>query len=409
MSILLLFAATMLLGALLSARAKRGVLSTAALFLLVGFVAGPGVTGVIGLNPRDAINERVTEIALVTVLFADGMKPDLGRLRRNWGLPARALILGLPITMALIAALAIVVLGVPPIQALLLGAILSPTDPVFASAIVSRGEIPFRVRQLLNIESGLNDGLALPAVVLLLALLGGRAEDPVGLLGEVALGVAIGFLVPAVAIRLDRLSVLGVLGVHEGQRSLHVIAIGLLVYALAVTTGGNVFLAAFTAGLTVSWMAGSFAKAFEPVGEAASETMKLAALLLFGALLAPRTVVAEGIGAFVFAALVLLVARPVAMGIVLAGTRLTLRERLVAAWFGPRGFASLFYVLLVLSAGIDGAPKLFHVVAVVVAVSVVAHTMTEVPAVRWYERHRRRGKEAKEAQEAQGAQGAGAG
>src|SRR5690349_20997479 len=169
MELLLAFAGLLLLAVLVSSLAHRTVLSTAAVFLVGGFVLGEGSLGVIDIRPDDQLVAVLAELALFSVLFTDGMRVGLPELRSAWRLPGRALVFGLPLTLVITAVLAHVVAGLPWLEAFLLGAALSPTDPVFAAAIVGREEIPYRLRNLLNVESGLNDGLALPVVVILLA------------------------------------------------------------------------------------------------------------------------------------------------------------------------------------------------------------------------------------------------
>jgi sodium/hydrogen antiporter len=136
---------------------------------LVGLLTG-GVTDLLTIRPEDPLTIRLAELALFAVLFTDGMRVGVRDLAYAWRLPGRALILGLPMTLLLTAVLAHFVAGLPWAASFLVGAVLSPTDPVFASALVGREEVPLRLRRLLNVESGVNDGLALPIVVILLAV-----------------------------------------------------------------------------------------------------------------------------------------------------------------------------------------------------------------------------------------------
>jgi NhaP-type Na+/H+ or K+/H+ antiporter len=186
----------LLLAVLLSGLARRSILSTAVLFLAAGFVTGPGVLGWIPLSARDGLVTGFVELAMVSVLFTEGTQVEPSRLASSWRLPARALGLGLPLTLLLTALLGRVLIGLPWPHARLLGAVLSPTDPVLASALLGREEVPGRLRQLLNVESGLNDGLALPAVVVLLAVASGSETHPGRVLLEVAGGVLLGAGLP---------------------------------------------------------------------------------------------------------------------------------------------------------------------------------------------------------------------
>lgn len=382
MAIVLAFACVLLAAVLVSALAKRTILSTSVLFLVAGFVLGDGVIGAIHVHPGDEFVSRLAEWALFSVLFTDGMRVGLAELRSAWRLPGRALMLGLPLTLAATAVLARVVAGLPWVEAFLLGAVLSPTDPVFAAAIVGREEIPYRLRHLLNVESGLNDGLALPIVIVLLAVIGPGSIHSVNLISEVFAGVAIGMVVPAVAIRLERSSVFEAATAYE---PLNAFAIGLLVFALASLTGANAFLAAFSAGITVATMSPAIRDAFHQFGELVTELLKLAAVLVFGALISPRFLGEIPVSGYLFAAGALLLARPASLGLAMLGSTLHLRERIAAAWFGPKGFASLVYGLLILKSGVSASSELFHLVALVVVVSIVAHSSTDVVIARWFE------------------------
>lgn len=264
-TLLLAFSLVLLLGVLLSSLAHRTVLSTAALFLVAGFVLGDGVTGVLELSPDDALVEHLAELALFAVLFSDGMRVGWSDLQTAWRLPGRALGWGLPLTLAITALLAHVLLGLPWVESLLLGAVLAPTDPVFAAALVGNDKVPPRLRQLLNVESGVNDGLALPFVILFLAVAEGSDDLHLGELGaELLLGVAIGVAVPWIALRLERLRFFAASTLYE---PLNAVAIGLVVLALGYATHANLFLAAFAAGVTVASVGERQKEAFEEFGE----------------------------------------------------------------------------------------------------------------------------------------------
>lgn len=379
--LVLCFAVLLVIGVLLSEIAHRTILSTAVIFLVGGFVLGPGVLDVLHVQQGDAAVSVLAELALFSVLYSDGMKAGVGELRRAWRLPGRALLLGLPITLLLTAVVAHWLVGLPWLEAFLLGAVLSPTDPVFAAAIVGRGEVPARLRHLLNVESGLNDGLALPIVLLLLSAAG--AQGSAGgwqLAEELLLGVAIGIVVPSVVILLERVPLLAA---TESLQPLLPAAIGLVVLGLCLTTQANLFLAAFTAGATVASLSPRFKKEFERLGELVAEQLKLVGILVFGALLTPTFLFRDvGWEGWVFAALALVIARPAALYLSFLGSGLPFKEQVAAMWFGPKGFASVVYGLLVLSAGIPEGDHLFHLVGATIALSVVAHSSTDVVVAR---------------------------
>lgn len=191
----------------------------------------------------------------------------------------------MPLTMAGTAVFAHYVAGLPWTQAWLVGAVLSPTDPVFAAAIVGRSDVPRRLRHLLNVESGVNDGPALPVVVVLLAVVGERDADPLTLLEELALGIALGVAIPWVAIKLERLRFFQA---ADRYQPLYAFAIGLLVFGAGSLLHANLFLAAFAGGVTVATVAPEVRRAFHDFGDTITELLKLAALLVFGALMSPQ-------------------------------------------------------------------------------------------------------------------------
>lgn len=377
------FAVLLLLGVLISERASRTVLSTAVLFLLGGFVLGRGVLDIIPMEPGDPAVAILAQLALFSVLFTDGMKVGLSDLRRAWRLPGRALLFGLPLTLLITALLAHYLLGLPWLQSFLLAAVLAPTDPVFAAAIVGRTEVPGRLRHLLNVESGLNDGLALPIVLVLLAVTGGT-NSAIGVLAEeIGLGIVVGVAIPLIVIGLERLPFLKA---TKGLQPLLTVSIGLLVLAICQVTGANLFLAAFAAGITVATAGPGFRKEFEQFGELVSELLKLAAILVFGALITPTFLFNEITGSgWVFAALAIVAARPLALFISFLGTRLPAKEQLAVMWFGPKGFASVVYGLLVLQSGISYTNELFHLIALVIVLSILAHSSTDVLVAKQFQ------------------------
>ncbi len=381
--LLLAFAAVLLLAVLVSSLANRTVLSTAAIFLVAGFLLGEGVLGVVPLAKGDDVVSQLAELALFAVLFTDGMRVGWQDLRRAWALPGRALVVGLPLTLLVTAAVGHWLVGLPWVEALLLGAVLAPTDPVFAAALVGNDKVPDRLRHLLNVESGVNDGLALPFVVILISVAQRSSElHLLTIAEELALGLVIGVVVPWLAIRLERTRLFEASATYE---PLNAVAIGLLVLGLSKALEANLFLAAFAAGITVATYGARQREAFEEFGELVAELLKLAALLVFGALITPVFLADVGVAGWVFAVLAIFLARPVALAVSFLGARLSAREQVAAMWFGPKGFASVVYGLLVLGSGIGLADRLFHLIAATVALSILLHSSTDVLVARWFD------------------------
>lgn len=376
MALVLAFGVMLLISVSLSGLAARTVLSTALLFLVGGALLGPGGFGVVNYTAEDAIVAVLADIALFTVLFTDGQRASVPALREGWRLSGRALGLGMPLAMIGIAVPAHYLVGLDWPTAFLLGAILSPTDPVFASALVGRSDIPMRLRRLLNVESGLNDGLALPFVLIFLAL--AKHEDShLGMvLLELLLGLIIGVGVAALVALAWRSKILTI---EPRLQPLGPVAIAIVVYALCHLTHANPYLAAFAAGSALATMDHVAAETFEPFGDLLSELTKFAALLLFGALITPDRLSHLGWQGWLLAILAIVVVRPASMLLSLIKTGMPRAEKLTAAWFGPKGFASVVYGLLVLQAGIPNGDKLFDLIAVTIALSIILHSSTDVP------------------------------
>lgn len=380
--LLLCFALLLLAAVLISSLADRTVISTAALFLIGGFVLGRGVLNVIPLTPQDAIVGILAELALFAVLFSDGMRVGWKDLTTAWKLPGRALAVGLPLTLLVTAALCHFVSGLDWTVSLLIGAILAPTDPVFAAALVGNKKVPARLRSLLNVESGVNDGLALPIVIVMLTFVDGTQADYAFIAQELVVGIIIGIVVPYLAIKLEQSKAFNASTHYE---PLNAVAIGLVVLALSKALHGNLFLAAFAAGVTIATMGQKQRETFEEFGELAAELLKLAALLVFGALITPDLLKSVPATYWIFGLLALFVARPAALALAFIRSGLSGREQIAAAWFGPKGFASVVYGLIVLKEGLPESETVFIITAITVVLSILLHSSTDVVVARWFD------------------------
>lgn len=381
MTAILAFAVVLIVAGLLSELADRSVLSTTVIFLIAGMLASS--MGFVNAVGQENVVGRLAEISLFAILFTDGMRLGLKDLAAAWRLPGRALFFGLPLTLLGTTLLAHYLAGISWIQSILIGAVLSPTDPVFAAAIIGRDEIPRRLRELLNVESGLNDGLALPIVVSALAVASGGEGKPAELALEIFGGVALGILLPLALGRIERSRFLAV---SRDFRPLFVFSIGLLVWAGAGMTGVNEYLAAFSAGVTIATTRPDLREDFQGFGVPLAELFKLAAVLMFGTLISFHFLRTTSALDFLFAALVLLAVRPLALMAALYGAAISWPEKIAAGWFGPKGFASVVFGIIVWKSALPESDRLFHLIALVVGGSIVAHSSTDVLIARWFHR-----------------------
>ncbi|RZB14330.1 sodium:proton antiporter [Streptomyces sp. F001] len=386
MVLVVVFGVALLVAVLLSGLAARTVLSTSFLFLVGGALVSDGFLGLIHITPDSEMVAATADLALFAVLFTDGMHVSLPKLRANWKNPARALGLGMPLAFVFMALITHFLVGLDWTTSFLVGAVLAPTDPVFASAIVSRREVPAKLRQLLNVESGINDGLALPVVLVLIAAAGPTTDSaeasPMKIAVELLLGLVFGIALPLLVNGLVRFRLLGP---EPKLQPLLPLATGIILYAVCHLTHANPYLAAFSAGAALAHVSQEAKKSFEPLGEALAELAKFAALLVFGALLTPQLFGDLSFGGYMAVILAIVLIRPASLLLSLFGTSLSRKEKLVAAWFGPKGFASVVYGLLVLQSGIPQAEEAFTLIAVCIAFSIIAHSSTDVPIARAFD------------------------
>ncbi len=379
MALVLAFGLVLLISVSLSGLAARTVLSTALLFLVAGALLGPGGLGIAPIRSDDQIVTVLADLALFTVLFTDGQRACLPALRESWRLTGRALGLGMPLTMVGIAIPAHFLAGFDWSTAFLVGAILAPTDPVFASALVGRSDVPLRLRRLLNVESGLNDGLALPFVLIFLATAQHTSSHLVDVAVELVVGLLIGAGIAALVALAWRTKLLTA---EPRLQPLGPAAIAVVVYATCHLTHANPYLAAFAAGSTLATLDGVAADSFESFGDLLSESSKFAALLVFGALITPERLSHLSWQDWLVPVLAIVLVRPAALLLSLLWTPLPRRERMTAAWFGPKGFASVVYGLIALQAGLPNGTAVFDIVAATIALSIVLHSTSDVPVAK---------------------------
>lgn len=381
---LIVFAVTLLVASLLSSISSRSVLSSAVLFFGAGLAIS--LSGHAGLDAQDEPVVLLVEATLFAVLFTDAMHVGLDDLRSAWRLPSRALLFGMPLIFVATTGLGHYLVGLSWPAAMLVSAVLLPTDPVTVSAILRRKRVPPRLRFMLGVEAGVNDGLALPAVLILAATLSRSDTDVLGVLGELGAGVVVGLTVPLLVRQVMRIPRLSVVGAYEKILG---VAVGVAVFSICRQTGANPFLGAFAAGVTLRTAWPDFARSFDDFGDVVSEMIKLLGLFIFAVIIDPQAVASLPPVAWLFAVLVLLAARPLAMGVSLLASPLGAAERLTVGWFGPKGFASVFLGILVLQAGIPEAERLFAIISVVIGISIVVHSSTDVLVAGFFGRRAR--------------------
>jgi NhaP-type Na+/H+ or K+/H+ antiporter len=363
------------------------VLSISVLSVLAGIVLARG--GLLEANPGATLVVFLVELALLLTLFTDGLYAARELLRREWHAPARALVIALPITLVLLALAAKMLFReLTWAEAFLLGAVLSPTDPVVTSTVITSRRVPALIRHTLNLESGLNDGLALPLVLFFLVLStheGGALGEAGNLLGEVAAGAVIGVAVALVGgWALGRAPGGSIIHKYEGVYGL---GLALASFGIAEVAYGNGLISAFVAGMALAAGRIELPEAFGRFNESVSGAFQIMTFVVFGALIV-HTGWFDGstlaLGAFVVFAL--LFARPAAVLLSFIGVGLPRSQKLFIAWFGPKGVASMLFALLVLNSSDANRTLVFDIASFVILASIIAHGLTDTVGANWLQR-----------------------
>ena len=372
---LALVGVVIVVAALLSGLVERTRFPQVALFLLLGLAIGPFGFGLVDFRLDSPILETIAILGLVLVLFSDAVAVDVGEVRRHRTLVRLVLGPGTLVTAALISVAAWALLGLAPGPAAILGAALASTDPVMMRGLLRSGDVPVAARQVLSLESGLNDLVLLPIVLAAMALLTeggvpggrwGRAALDLFVVGPGA-GIAVGFIGVTVLERARRW-----VGVRRDYESLYALGIAFTAYAAAEAAHGSGFLAAFAAGLTIATADADLCDCFLDFGQAAAEMFLLFTFVAFGSSLIWTGLTGLTWRGIAFAAVALGV-RSAVLAVALTGRGLDPRSRRLIVWFGPRGLSTLLLVLLPVFAGLPGADRLFAPAALVVLLSITLH------------------------------------
>ena len=387
---LAVFGVLLVAGALVSGLAGRSFISLAAGFVLAGFVLGEGGVEALDFDPTSGFVQGLAVIALILILFRDGLDVEEEMLQEAWHLPLRKLVLAMPLTAVLVALVTHLLTDLDWTESFLVGALLSPTDPVLSSAVVRNPRVPRIVRHSLNLESGLNDGLALPAVLAFTAAAAGD-DDFVWwqfVVQDVLVGLAAGLVVAFVASRLMPGG--RALGddISKHQKALYALGVAFTAYGTAtLPPEGNGLIAVFVAAIAFGIWRPDIAECFESQSEDVVELVKVGIFVVFGAIITLDGVFGDGWAAVGVVVFTLLVARPVAVFAALAGSRqVGTAEKAFMSWFGPKGVATMAFALLVLGSAAPEAERVANIAALAVLVSIIAHGLTDHAGSEWISR-----------------------
>lgn len=385
---LVVFMAILILGyGLFSKKAENSIITPPMIFVLIGLLVSFFDLELMREGPKGPFVKPLMEFTLVLILFMDGSTVDLKSLMKEKSLPSRLLGIGLPLTMILGALLAMPLFPeIPTLSLVMMAFILSPTDAALGQAVVTGDQVPRKIRQTINLESGLNDGIGLPPILVCIALLSGSSGEGFDsqywlmfIAKQLILGPIIGIVIGFASGKLLELAFKRGSITHAYQM-LASLAIPVLAYAGAEYLHGNGFISAFTAGMFFGTSVTALRDRVKEFGEASAQVMILFIFLLFGIILIPSSYPHWDWKVLLYSILSLTVIRMLPVAISLIRSKLDLKTILFIGWFGPRGIASVLYLLMaIITLGPEGNEKIVSIVSLTVLLSIFLHGISAVP------------------------------
>jgi len=390
---IIIFSIVIFIYSLLSHRIEGSMVTAPMIFVAIGMLVSPEGIDIVSIGADNEIILAFAEIALVLILFSDAARIDFHKLKGNWSYPSRLLGIGLPLTIflgAVIAILCFTDLALP--EAALIGVILAPTDAGLGQVIVNSPKVPARIRQALNVESGLNDGGAIPFFAFFLVLADAeKANLPasqwvVFAFEQIGLGILVGLIVGLVGGYL----------VHQAREKglmtgrfewIGFLALAVISYVAATSVGGSGFIAAFVGGLATTLTGRGVGESMIEFTSTEGEIFSLGVFFIFGIIAAGLIPgITPLVILYVILSLTLIRILPVAVSLIKTG--LHSESVLFMGWFGPRGLASIVLMLIMLNIATDipGLQTIAVVVSATVLFSVFAHGISANPAITWYAR-----------------------
>jgi NhaP-type Na+/H+ or K+/H+ antiporter len=395
---LAIIAAT-LLGVAGCSRLLTGTPVTAAMVLVaIGVLVGPLVLGDVDVSPAGSTVRTLAEATLALVLFCDAARVDLRKLRREHRLPVRLLSVGLPLTIAAGALAALALFGSLTVaEALVLAVVLAPTDAALGQAVVTNPQVPGRIRQALNVESGLNDGICVPVLLIVLATAEAESHTTgsgaaLRIVSEaigygILAGVAVGALVAAVIVHAGRRALIA-----PAWRQTVTVAGAFLAYGVADALGGSGFIGAFVAGMTFGHLVHRDTGQLTVFSEELGQLLNGTTFVVFGAVLLGPALDNLSLTVVLYALLSLTLVRMLPVAIALIGTHARRATVGFVGWFGPRGLASIvFAVIVVEDSHLPHESTILAATYVTIGMSVLLHGLTAAPLAaryaRWFQAH----------------------
>jgi NhaP-type Na+/H+ or K+/H+ antiporter len=374
---------------LVAGRVERAAASGPIVFVIAGLLMGPLGLGWFGGDVSNTELRVLADLTLALILFIDAANADLAILKRQFRIPSRMLLFGLPGVIFLgtiIAALLFDTLSL--FEAAILGTVLAATDAALGKAVVTNKAVPTQIREGLNIESGLNDGLCVPILLVFIALtLGSGTEGGSTMLAlklvtkEIGIGLIVGLGLTAIgtwALRWCRDKG----WVTEIWKQVTVVALAIACFSVAQSLHGSGYIAAFTGGMLFGFTAKDATHRLVLAAEGTGETLALMTWLVFGTAVIGQSIEYFTWEMLVYALLSLTVIRILPIFLSLSGTGESTASKLFLGWFGPRGLASIVFAIIVINKGVPGGNIIAMVVVLTVFLSLVAHGVSANPLAK---------------------------
>tara|TARA_R110001592_G_scaffold363372_2_gene686200 strand:- start:72091 stop:73314 length:1224 start_codon:yes stop_codon:yes gene_type:complete len=393
--ILTVLAAFAFFYSVVASRLERTPISGPVVYLFVGLACGSSGLGLVELGVDRELMKRLAEYTLALVLFTDAANANLGTLRAVKKIPVRLLLIGLPLTIAAgVVAGFFIFDSLSLLEIALLATMLAPTDAALGQAVVTNESVPDSVRESLNVESGLNDGICVPVLLVFLAFATGEAggDEATGLIMRLpieamGIGAGVGVVLAIMGSALVRFC--GTRGWISGAWTrIPVITLAIFCFALSQWLGGSGFIGAFVGGM----LFGSFIKNHEAKeellggAEAMGNLMSLLTWFAFGAAAFGKGLQDVSLQVILYAVLSLTIIRIVPVWLCLVGVKMRFDSKMFLGWFGPRGLASIVFIVIVLEENLPSSDTLVAVVTWTVALSIIAHGVSAVPLANRYAR-----------------------
>ncbi len=374
---------------MVAGRIERSAVSGPMVFVVAGFLLGPFGLGWLKGSATSEDLRTLADITLALILFIDAANADMSVLKRQFRIPSRMLLLGLPGVIALGFGFAVLMFdGLSIYEAAILATMLAATDAALGKAVITNPVVPARIREGLNVESGLNDGICVPILLFLIALAvggehGGSETSALLLIAqELGIGMAVGLGLAWAGISLLHWCIKRG-WVTEIWMQVTVVGLAIASFAVAQSLHGSGYIAAFTGGLLFGYLAKDATHKLVLAAEGTGETLALVTWMLFGGLVIGPALKLFNWEVVLYALLSLTVIRMVPIFLSLAGTGESVASRLFLGWFGPRGLASIVFAIIVINAEVPGGEFIALVVICTVFLSLVAHGISANPLAKW--------------------------